>query len=147
MWNLLRKHKRVTIILGEILWSKVFSILLSVFFLFWSSLLLFSNSTVHHGNHSHQFLGILSSLWISSPFPPLVLRTLQWNGRGNGASADTWTSNFVLPSSVLAEVLLCKPCEFPLLFSTQLIQTFTILLNPDSAHLSVGNFLCFTKKT
>ena len=58
----------------------VFSILLSVFFLFWSSLFKFSDSTVHHGNHSHQFLGILSSLWISSPFflPSFEDCTMEW---------------------------------------------------------------------
>lgn len=93
------------------------------------------------------FLGFCLLFGSVHLFSFLVLRTVLWNGDGNGASADTWTSNFVLSSSALAEVLLCKPCEFPLLSSTQLIETFTILLNPASAHLSVDKFLCFTKKT
>ena len=54
------------------------------FFLFWSSLLVFSNSTVHHGNHLRQFLGILSSLWISSPFFLLSSEdcTMEWGWEG-----------------------------------------------------------------
>lgn len=62
---------------------------------------------------SHQFLGILSSLWISSPF--FLLSSQDWT-----MECPCRYMNFRLCSpisSVLPEVLLHIPCKFPLLFS------------------------------